>query len=68
MTYDGEWEPSLLEHGGWATCQQVFDLISGSDSGSGHDLGFVDFTVRATAEEVQAVYLAIGAMLPAVAK
>lgn len=28
MTYDGEWEPfSLVEHGGWTTCQQVFDLI-----------------------------------------
>lgn len=27
MTYDGEWKPSLLEHGGWTTCQQVFDLV-----------------------------------------
>lgn len=28
MTYDGEWEPFLpVEHGGWTTCQQVFDLI-----------------------------------------
>lgn len=79
MTYDGEWKPSLLEHGGWTTCQQVFDLILAVTPVLVLILALLFFTSRqghgrGTGREHRArdmqygVYMSTRAMLNAVAK